>query len=159
MIEPLLALQEIDEKAQSLKRAVSTLPKHRAAREDDLSDALRRQLEAEAAEGDSAANAREMLTTEIAGIRAELAEIDERLAAANAELKTLSEKRAECAKNVPEKHLRFYERLAISHHPTLVKLVNGVCSGCHLAQPPATAHIIKHDTEFVTCGMCGRILY
>lgn len=160
LIEPLLALQEIDNKIQELKRAAAVLPRHKAAREADLSDALRRQLEAEAAPEDASnGGARDRVAAEVEDIRAEIAEIGERLAAVQAELAGIEARRAERAAAVPPEHLRFYERLAISHHPTIVKLEGNVCSGCHLTQPPSAAHIIKHDTEFVTCGMCGRILY
>lgn len=160
LIEPLLALQEIDNRIQELKKSAIALPRHKAAREADLSDALRRQLEAEAA-GDAAADeaARASLADEVADIRSEIAEIDGRIAAVREELSGIEARRAERAAAVPPDHLRFYERLAISHHPTIVKLEGNVCSGCHLTQPPSAAHIIRHDTEFVTCGMCGRILY
>lgn len=170
LIEPLLVLQEIDTQTADLKKKVATLPKYRAAKEAELSDALRRQLEQGfAAEGEENAAPAENFDELIAGIRAEIAEIDERLAAAKASLEELQAKRQTCADGIPPQHLRFYERLAISHHPTIVKLVGNVCSGCHLAQPPATAHIIsrmerdfeegKPVNDLLTCGMCGRILY
>lgn len=160
LIEPLLALQEIDNRIQDLKKSSATLPRHKAARESDLSNALRRQLEAEGAgDAESGEAVRARLADEVAGIRAEIAEIDDRIAAVNEELSGIEARRAVCAAAVPPEHLRFYERLAISHHPTIVKLEGNVCSGCHLTQPPSSAHIIRHGDKFVTCGMCGRILY
>lgn len=160
LIEPLLALQEIDTRIHELERALVSLPRRKAERESSLSDALRQQLEAEATpEGAPDEQARERAAEEIAGIRAEIAEFDERINAAKAELANVQARRVEQAAAVPADHLRYYERLAISHHPTIVKLEGNVCSGCHLTQPPSTAHLIKHDKDFVTCGMCGRILY
>ncbi len=161
LIDPLLVLQEFDTKIADLGRKIATLPKHRAIKEAELSDTLRRQLQAEQGLAPESAEAAAPVDFDsaIAGIRAEIAEVDERLAAAKAELEEQKARRAECAAGISPQHLRFYERLAISHHPTIVKLEGNICSGCHLAQPPSSAHLIKHDTEFVTCGMCGRILY
>lgn len=169
-IDPLLVLQEIDTRIWELKKKIASLPKAKAAREADLSVALRRQLEIEgSAEGALDAAKRDAAAAAVASVREELAEIDARLDAANKELAEIKAQRAESVAKVPPAHLRFYERLAISHHPTIVKLEGGVCSGCHLAQPPSAAHTIvrmeqaflegKPVGDFVTCGMCGRILY
>lgn len=163
-IEPLLVLQEIDTRAWELKKKIASLPKAKAAREADLSVALRRQLELEgSAEGALDATVRDAAAANVDGIRDELAEIDARLDAAKKELADIQARRAECVANVQPEHLRFYDRLAISHHPTIVKLEGGVCSGCHLSQPPSAAHAVRHygqpGADFVVCGMCGRILY
>ncbi|MBR0056462.1 MAG: hypothetical protein IJP66_03960, partial [Kiritimatiellae bacterium] len=131
LIEPLLALQEIDTRIAGLKKSIATLPRHKAAREADLSTALRRQLEMEGAtEAAPSEDAKARLADEIAGIRDELAEVEKRLSEAQDELASLERRRVESAAAVPPEHLRFYERLAISHHPTIVRLEGNVCSGC-----------------------------
>lgn len=162
MIEPLLALQEIDERIWTLRRETADLPKRRADEENRLNESLKKQFALNtAAEGEAGANAAAIkaITEEIADIRAFIAEIDDRMAEVKAELEGIGEKRSECAAKVDPEQLRLYERLAISHHPTIVRLEGNVCSGCHLAQPPAVAHQVKHATELITCGTCGRILY
>lgn len=173
-IELLLAVQEIDATVRKLKKELSDLPRRKADEEARLNDALKRQMALESAE-ERNQTACDAAAAEIADIRAFIAEIDERLAEVGGELEKTSAARAEAAAKVPPAQLRLYERLAISHHPTMVKLEGGksqgyVCSGCRLAQPPSVAHKVTHlhkfdaednvdAMELVTCGMCGRILY
>lgn len=88
-----------------------------------------------------------------------IAELDQRLAEAQERLTALEAERAEAAAAVPSQHLRIYDRLRVSRRPTIVPLHDGVCGGCHLAQPPAIAHLIRRNNAIVTCQMCGRILY
>lgn len=162
MMEPLLALQEIDERILTLKRETADLPRRRAAEENRLNEALKRQFAlTTAGDGESGANqtAVKAIADEIADIRAFIGEIDDRAAEVKSELDGIGGRRAECAAKVDPEQLRLYERLAISHHPTIVRLDGNVCSGCHLTQPPAVAHQVRHARELVTCGTCGRILY
>lgn len=160
LIDPLLSLQEVDTKIAAFKKEIAELPKRRATEEQRLNDLLKKQLSlemTEATDGNDAAKA--TVSDEIAETRAFIAEIDERLTAVNGSLEEAIASRSAVAAQVPPEDLRFYERLAISHHPTIVKLEGNVCSGCHLTQPPSVAHEIKHNAKLVTCGMCGRILY
>ncbi len=92
------------------------------------------------------------------GIESYLHELDQRLAAAQARLQELGTARAAAAAAVDPQHLRVYERLRKSRRPTIVKLTDGVCGGCHLAQPPSIRHLVRRDNALVTCQMCGRLL-
>ena len=100
------------------------------------------------------------LTEELDGVDANLTELEERQAQAEEMLKQLEEERKEAVAKVPPQHLRTYERLAKSRWPVAVPLENGsVCGGCHLAQPPSSAHLLKRNSILVSCQMCGRLLY
>lgn len=88
-----------------------------------------------------------------------IAELNAHLEEAKVAYSDLMKERATLEQSVAPRHLAIYNRLRISRHPTLVKLVNGVCTGCHLKQPPSVEQMVKRDKELVICGTCGRILY
>ena len=98
------------------------------------------------------------------------AEIDERIAAAKAELEEAQRERAEKVKLVNDpKFLLYYERLRTKRWPVIVSLTHdGVCDGCHLLQPPSVGQLADANAKngeagkpqgIVACTMCGRILY
>ena len=98
------------------------------------------------------------------------AEIDERLAAAKAELEAAQQERAEKVKQVSDpKFLLYYERLRTKRWPVVTMLTHdGVCDGCHLVQPPSVGQLADANAKngeagkpqsIVACTMCGRILY
>ena len=98
------------------------------------------------------------------------AEIDERIAAVNDELKEAMSERVEKVKAVPDpKFLLYYERLRTKRWPVVVPLTgDGVCDGCHLVQPPSVGQLADANAKngeagkpqsIVACTMCGRILY
>jgi len=98
------------------------------------------------------------------------AEIDERIAAAKAELEEAQKLRAEKAKLVNDpKFLLYYERLRTKRWPVVVALTHdGVCDGCHLLQPPSVGQLADANAKngeagrpqtIVACTMCGRLLY
>ncbi len=159
-IDPLLALQDVDMQIWRLQQELKQLPARKKAEENHVQDAAARQRKLDAsAEGALDASAKEAIDAEIADANAFIAEIMEREAEIKAEVAGLESQRQELAKNVNFEHLRIYDRLRVSRHPTIVKLSGGTCGGCHLVQPPAVAHLIKRDNQLVTCEMCGRILY
>lgn len=91
-----------------------------------------------------------------------LAELDERLAAVQAELATAEIARAEAAKNVQSQSLLYYERIRSNKKrwPVVVELGDDcVCRGCHLVQPPSVGQMVRRNQGIVACQMCGRILY
>ena len=167
-IDPLLAVQDVDNEIWQLADELEALPKRRKDEEDRLADAVRRQQELEAAAGSEDApdaSKHEAVAAEIADATAFLAEIAEREGEVKARKDELEARRADLAKAVKPELLARYNRLGVSRRPVIVKLVDGVCGGCHLRQPPSAAHTIhanvnKPDTfKLVTCEMCGRILY
>ena len=97
-------------------------------------------------------------------------EIDERIAAVNAELVECTKERAEKVRMVAEpQFLLYYERLRTKRWPVIASLTReGVCDGCHLVQPPSVAQMVDANEKLaldgkpqriVACTMCGRILY
>lgn len=105
--------------------------------------------------------AQEKYDAEKSGVDVLCAEIDERIAAVEAELKEAQAERAEKAKLVTTpKFMLYYERLRTKRWPVVVPLTHeGVCDGCHLVQPPSVSQLVDHNADLVACTMCGRILY
>lgn len=105
--------------------------------------------------------AQEKYDAEKSGVDVLCAEIDERIAAVEAELKEAQVERAEKAKLVTNpKFMLYYERLRTKRWPVVVPLTHeGVCDGCHLVQPPSVSQLVDHNADLVACTMCGRILY
>ena len=104
------------------------------------------------------------------GVKEFCDEIDERIAAVQAELAEATRERAEKAKAVNDpKFMLYYERLRTKRWPVVVPLTHeGVCDGCHLVQPPSVAQLADANAKngeegrpqsIVACTMCGRILY
>ena len=98
------------------------------------------------------------------------AEIDERIAAVQAERADAQKERDEKAKAVNDpKFMLYYERLRMKRWPVVVALTHeGVCDGCHLVQPPSVGQLADANAKngeagkpqsIVACTMCGRILY
>lgn len=105
--------------------------------------------------------AQEKYDAEKSGVDVLCAEIDERIAAVEAELKEAQAERTEKAKLVTNpKFMLYYERLRTKRWPVVVPLTHeGVCDGCHLVQPPSVSQLVDHNADLVACTMCGRILY
>lgn len=166
-----IQVQALREKVEKLKQQQMTLKSNKEFRamEAEINNCLH---ETEALEGQQImamdavipAKARvtdceEKLKSERQGIETYVKELDERLAEAQERLKTLEAERAEAATHVDARQLGVYDRLRHSRRPTVVRLEDGVCSGCHLAQPPSVTHMVRRNNTLVTCQMCGRILY
>ena len=104
------------------------------------------------------------------GVKAFCDEVDERIAAVNAELAEAQAERAEKVKLVGDpRFMLYYERMRLKRWPVVVPLSHeGVCDGCHLVQPPSVAQMATANARngeagrpqsIVACTMCGRILY
>jgi len=106
-----------------------------------------------AAEDKKAAGARE-------SIARQMADLDEKGKALDAQLKQLSAERADLAGKVEEDLLSRFERLFASKgDAAVVALEHEVCTGCHMKVTTQTAHRVKNGKEIVSCEQCGRILY
>ena len=103
-------------------------------------------------------------------VDATCAELDERIAVAQAELaEALSERNVRLAQVTDKRAGLYYERLRTKRWPVIVPLTqSGVCDGCHLQQPPSVSQMVdanqKNGEEgrpqnIVSCTMCGRMLY
>jgi predicted nucleic acid-binding Zn-ribbon protein len=98
------------------------------------------------------------LTREISSVRAALSTSK---AAVDTEIATIAILRAELAAAVPSDLLDEYEHLRARLDGVAVsRLVNGSCSGCHLAVAAAELDHLRHAPrdEVVHCAQCGRIL-
>jgi uncharacterized protein len=139
------------------------------AAEVDHLRARRRELEDEELE---VMEQQESLERELAPVRAELDELDERwssvsanLARAQTEIDAELEKREAArrsqAAQLPSELSALYERLRERLGGTgAARLVGGRCSGCHLSLPAMEIERIRHlpPDAVVTCEQCGRIL-
>lgn len=101
------------------------------------------------------------LREEEAQVNGYIGDLDSRASQANEELQRCLAERGEALKLVTSPPaLLAYTRLASRRWPVIVPLEGGaVCGGCHLTQPPQTAHLVRRNIGVVTCQMCGRILY
>lgn len=116
------------------------------------------------------ADAQAKYDAEKGGVDAFCAEIDERIAAVQAELDEAKKEREAKARSIPDPaFLLYYTRLSTKRWPVVVPLTHdGVCDGCHLVQPPnvgqmADAYSKMQGVGFkpaqIQCTMCGRLLY
>lgn len=87
-------------------------------------------------------------------LKARAEDVKKELAEAEAE-------RATFVKNVPPRHLAYYDRMRTKRWPVVVPLQQPdcVCSGCHLVQPPSIGQMVRRNQDLVACQMCGRLLY
>jgi len=98
------------------------------------------------------------LTREISSARAALGTSE---VAIDTEIATIASLRAELAAAVPSELRDEYERLRARLDGVAVsRLVNGLCSGCHLVVAAAKLDHLRHAPadEVVHCAQCGRIL-
>jgi len=141
--------QQYSQQIDFVNHDIDTTLNKAAAASDDIPEAEAR-----------VKNAQEKYDSEAGGVKAFCDEIDERIAAVQAELAEATKERAEKAKLVDPKMMLTYERLRTKRWPVVVPLTHeGVCDGCHLVQPPSVAQSVDHNAAMVTCTMCGRILY
>ena len=101
------------------------------------------------------------LHDEEAEIKGYITELKRRADDSEEELNRQLALRAEAEKQVTlPQALLTYNRLLSRRWPVVVPLEGGtVCGGCHLNQPPQTAHSVRRNASVETCQMCGRILY
>lgn len=52
-----------------------------------------------------------------------------------------------------------YRRIAPSRERVVVPVINGVCYGCFVSIPTATAGDLDAHRELPTCESCGRFIY
>jgi predicted nucleic acid-binding Zn-ribbon protein len=72
----------------------------------------------------------------------------------------LTEERKRLAAEIDESVLDRYDRIFRSKHgQAVVRISNGLCTGCHLKLTAQEIHDAQGGSELVTCTNCGRILY
>lgn len=91
-----------------------------------------------------------------------VAEVSQRVEKEVGELRTqmdsLAAERATLAKDVPEKELTIYNRIASGQGKAIANVERGICSGCFMKIPPQTHNLAILARELVCCPSCGRIL-
>jgi len=106
-----------------------------------------------AVEDKKAAGARE-------SIARQMADLEGKGKALEAQLNQLTAESAELSAEVEEDLLSRFERLFASKgDAAVVALEHEVCTGCHMKVTTQTAHRVKNGREIVSCEQCGRILY
>lgn len=98
-----------------------------------------------------------------AGVDRYVAELDGRFAEAKASLETASAERLRLRAPLDigsaRRYLMYYERLSRNRWPALVKINEGICSGCLMTLPPAKVQSVRRAADVVTCDFCGRLVY
>ncbi len=93
-------------------------------------------------------------------VQGQLADLEKKAQAIQAQLKELGDERATLAAGVDEDLLNRYERLFASKgDAAVVALEHEVCTGCHMKITTQTAVRVKANREIVSCEQCGRILF
>lgn len=118
------------------------------------------------------ADAEAKVAAERGGVDGYVEDLDGRLSEVKARLADLRAERKEKAEAVKAQDpgfLLYYERVSTKRWPVVVALTgDGVCDGCHMAQPPFVAQLVQHNDVAIkqggriqraACTMCGRLLY
>src|SRR5690606_16227168 len=86
---------------------------------------------------------------------------DAELKASSDELASLSAKRGDVFKTLPERLAKVYDRLAQRSRDgiAVAEVVNGSCSACYMSLRPQMLLEVKQGNQIITCESCTRILY
>jgi predicted nucleic acid-binding Zn-ribbon protein len=112
----------------------------------------------EAARGNVAERRKELKAEEEA-VGLDVAELDVRLKALEAEIASLEPGRAAVRDDVPKEMLARYERILQRRDRAVVPVEGGICGGCHMKLPPSVNQNILKQEALVACDHCGRLLY
>ena len=140
----------------AMMREMDTLEKTNRLREEErvtLAEELERQQEY-MEEIDKDVNAiKSELETKRSSLQARIRECEERL-------NVLQAQRKEAGKSVPPPVLGRYEfiRSRLSA-PVIVKVVAGVCDGCHISIPPQSFNELQKGQQILSCPNCQRLIY
>jgi predicted nucleic acid-binding Zn-ribbon protein len=88
----------------------------------------------------------------------ETAKVDQLLAELKSDYDKLAAERSGLAKDVPDKELTIYDRIASGRGQAIATVERGNCSACFMKIPPQTHNMALLAKELVTCPSCGRIL-
>lgn len=141
----------------AMAEEVESLRRRQSGHEDEIL-ALMEQVEPLDAELGALVDRQAELEAEAASIGAAIADAEAAIAAEEA---VEREAREALAAQLPPALSGQYERLrARLGGIGAARLVNGSCTGCHLALPAAELERLRHldSGAFATCEQCGRIL-
>jgi predicted nucleic acid-binding Zn-ribbon protein len=92
-------------------------------------------------------------------LQAETDRVDKESAELHAEYDKLHKEREMLAKDVPEKDLTLYNRIAIGRGQAIATVeAGGICSACCMRIPPQVHNLALIGKELAFCPSCGRIL-
>ncbi len=92
-------------------------------------------------------------------VQRQLADLDLKAQALQAQLDDIEKERNTLAGEVEEDLLDTYQRLFNNKNEAVVPLEHDVCTGCHMKVIAQTAVSVKGGRSIVHCENCGRILY
>jgi predicted nucleic acid-binding Zn-ribbon protein len=151
-----LASVKKNEEYQALLHEIAAVKR----KNDDIEErVIALEYEIEEAKG-KLADDKKRVADEVATIEEECKAIDKELEEAKAERTHLVEERKNLQASCDPPMLGKYERILKRHAGTrvIVPLINGVCTGCHMA---ARAQVVNEILEgkVHACAHCGRLLY
>ena len=86
--------------------------------------------------------------------------LNARVAAAQANLEELTQKRKAAAKDVPGPVFGRYEFIRERlPHPVIVPVTNGICSGCNISIPPQNYIELQKASQILSCPNCQRLMF
>ena len=89
--------------------------------------------------------------------------LQELIAVNNRKIEAMNRKAQKFKNEIPKRLLRRYERIKDSAHSGGIALVaiqkDGTCGGCHGTLPLQKVVNLKESGSFMTCEMCGRLIY
>lgn len=166
---------ELDDESQKMKKskiklmqAENTREYQAVMREMDSMERIFRNREEEkttlAEELNQQNNAYEEVEKEFTAIDAQLkasrASLEETLKKADEELQILNDKRRVASQYIEEPKFRRYEFIRKRlEHPVIVKVEDGICSGCHIAIPPQTFIELQTGQQILSCPNCQRLIF
>lgn len=166
---------EIEENATLFKKskdklmlAGNTREYHAMTREMDNLEKVNRTREEEyttlVEELERQNTAQEELKEETQNLHTDLEErrnnLEKALAATQKRLDTLLEKRNTACQVVPAPVLTRYEFIRSRiENPVIVRVEEGVCSGCYILIPPQIYNDLQKGEQIISCPNCQRLIY
>jgi hypothetical protein len=143
--------------AEALQHEIATLAEHDEELDTVELEALEEQAQLDderVGHGATESAVDDALALARGDLDAEVAEIDERVAA-------LGARRSQLRTEVPEAYLATYDRKRAALGVAVARLVGRQCQGCHLELSAAEIDTVKADaaeTGVTDCPECGRLL-
>lgn len=79
---------------------------------------------------------------------------------ADEDLQILQDKRRVASMHIEEPKFRRYEFIRKRlEHPVIVKVEDGICSGCHIAIPPQIFIELQTGQQILSCPNCQRLIF
>lgn len=144
-----------NEEFQALNNEITRYEGEVRAIEDRELDLMESAEKLKAAAAEAEANAK----TTRAAVERQLADLDAKAQALQAQLDGLEKERTTLSAEVDEDLLDTYQRLFTNKGEAVVPLEHDVCTGCHMKVIAQTAVSVKGGRSIVHCENCGRILY